>query len=62
MIPALLFLVGGIGWDKHTSDIWVLVPLCLMCRTWRKSNRRTFKDVDGSDNQLLASFSGFLFD
>ena len=33
-----------------------------MCCTWRESNRQTFEDVDSLDNQLLASFSGFLFD
>ena len=43
------------------SSIWNLVPLCLMC-LWRERNRRMFEDMESSDNQLLASFSGLLFD
>ena len=54
------------GWwnwhGKHSSCIWNLVPLCLMWCPWRERNRRTFEDMDGSDDQLLASFSGSLLD
>ena len=58
----ILFLGGGIGIGKHLSSIWNLVPLCLMWCLWRERNRRTFEDLDSSDDQLLASFSDSLFD
>ena len=54
------FLVGGIDWGS-LLDIWNLVLLCLMRCIWREHNRQTFKDVDSSRVQLLASFSGSLF-
>ena len=44
------------------SSIWNLAPLCLMLCLWRVRNRRTFEDMESSDDQLLPSFSGFLFD
>ena len=56
-------LFGWWNWlGKHSSSIWNLVPLCLMWCLWRERNRRTFEDVDSSDDQLSASFSGTLFD
>ena len=54
----ILCSVGGIGLES----IWNLAPLCLMWCLWRERNRRTFEDMDCSDDQLLASFSGTLFD
>ena len=47
---------------KHSSNIWNLVPLCLMWCIWRERNRRTFEDLDRSKDQLLALFAGSLFD
>ena len=47
---------------KHSSNIWNLVSLCLMRCIWRECNRRTFEDLDRSEDQLLALFSGSLFD
>ena len=56
-------IFGWWNWlGKHLSSIWSLAPLCLMWRLWRERNRRTFEDMDGLDDQLLASFSGTLFD
>ena len=56
-------LLGWWNWPgKHLSSIWNLAPLCLMWCLWREWNRRTFEDMDSSDAQLLASFSGSLFD
>ena len=56
-------LFGWWNWPrKHLSSIWNLVPLCLMWCLWREQNRRTFEDMDSSDDQLLASFSSTLFD
>ena len=47
---------------KHSSYIWNLVPLCLMWCIWKERNRQTFEDLDRSEDQLLALFSGSLFD
>ena len=46
----------------HSSSIWNLAPLCVMWCHWRERNWRTFEDMESSDDQLLASFSGTLFD
>ena len=54
------------GWwnwlGKHSLNIWNLVPLCLLCCLWKECNRRTFQDLDSFKDQLLAFFSGSLFD
>ena len=56
-------LFGWWNWlAKHSSSIWNLAPLCLMWCFWRERNRRTFEDMNSSDDQLLATFSGSLFD
>ena len=56
-------LFGWWNWPgKHLSYIWNLAPLCLMWCLWRERNRRTFENMDSLDDQLLASFSGTLFD
>ena len=56
-------LFGWWNWlGKHLSSIWNLAPLCLMWCLWRERNRRMFEDMDSLDDQLLASFSGTLFD
>ena len=57
------FLFSWWNWlGKHSSYIWNLVPLCLMWCIWREHNWRTFEDLDRSEDQLLALFSGSLFD
>ena len=56
-------LFGWWNWfGKHSSSVWNLDPLCLMWCLWRERNWRTFEDMESSDDQLLASFSGSLFD
>ena len=56
-------LFGWRNWlGKHSSSIWNLAPLCLMWCIWRERNWRTFEDMDKSEDQLLAFFSGSLFD
>ena len=65
MIPASVvdLLVGWYNWfGKHSSEIWNLVPLCLMWSLWQEQNRRIFEDMEWPSNQLLELFSGFLFD
>ena len=55
-------LFGWWNWlGKHVYSIWNLAPLCLMWCLWRERNR-TFEDIESSDDQLLASFNGTLFD
>ena len=57
------FLFSRWNWlGKYSSHIWNLVLLCLMWCIWRERNRRTFKDLDRSDDQLLTLFSSSLFD
>ena len=46
---------------KYLSNIWNLVPLCLMWCIWKERCWQTFEDMDRSDDQLLASFCGSLF-
>ena len=57
------FLFGQWNWlGKHSSNIWNLVHLCLMWCIWKERNRQTFEDLDRPNDQLLASFTGSLFD
>ena len=59
--PDLLF--GWWNWlEKYLSQIWNLVLLCILWCIWKERNRRTFEDLDSSGDQMLASFSGTLFD
>jgi hypothetical protein len=46
---------------KHSSDIWNLVPICLLWTVWREPNRRMFEDLESSRTQFLALFSSTLF-
>ena len=56
-------LFGWWNWlEKHFSRVWNLAPLCLMWCIWRERNWHTFEDRDKTDDQLLAYFSGTLFD
>ena len=60
-IPDLLF--GWWNWlEKHSSQIWNLVPLCILWCIWKEQNEKTFEDLGSSNNQMLASFSGTLFE
>ena len=48
-------LFGWGNWfGKHSSDVWTLVPLCLMWTVWWEHNRRTIEDLDS-----FASFEFF---
>jgi hypothetical protein len=53
------------GWwnllGKHTSEIWNMVPLCLMWTLWKERNSRIFEDKERSARQLLDCFSISLF-
>ena len=50
------------GLGRHSSDIWNLVPLCLMWIVWKGCNRCTFEDVSNSNCQHLDCFASTLFD
>ena len=54
-------LFGWWNWlGKHSSQIWNLVPLCILWCIWKERNRRTFEDLNSFGDQMLASFSGTL--
>jgi hypothetical protein len=54
------------GWfnsfGKSDSEIWNLVPLCLLWTVWRERNHRTFDDMEHSTSKLVELFFGLLFD
>ena len=56
-IPNLLF--GWQNWlGKQSSNIWNLVPLCLLWCLWKERNWQTFEDLDSFKDQMLTSLSG----
>ena len=54
------------GWHnsfgKHDSEVWNLVPVCLMWTVWLARNRCTFEDEELSIPRLIQLFFGALFD
>jgi hypothetical protein len=50
------------GLGHHSSDVWNLVPLCLMWTIWKERNSRTFEDVSSTDIQLRDCFASNLFE
>ena len=54
-------LASGIGWGS-IHLISRVYPLCLLWCLWKERNRRIFEDLDSFGDQMLASFSGTLFD
>ena len=47
---------------KYNSDIWNLVPGCLMWTIWTERNQRSFEDIEKSMAQLLDLCQQTLFD
>ena len=47
---------------KYSSDIWDLVPGCLMWTIWFERNRRAFEDEEKTVVQLLEFCEWTLFD
>ena len=47
---------------KHSSDIWDLVPGCLLWTIWTERNHRSFKDEEKTVVQLLEYCQRTLFD
>ncbi len=58
MLGSVLDLLFG-WWNwlgKQGSDIWNLVPLCLMWTVWKERNRRTFENMELSRDALANIF------
>ena len=47
---------------KHDSDIWNLIPGCLMWTVWMEGNRRSFEDSEKSSVELTCLCQRSLFD
>ena len=60
-VTALLFS-WWYGLGRHSSDIWNIVPVCLMWTIWKERNHLTFEDVSKLDSQILEGFILTLFD
>jgi hypothetical protein len=50
------------GLGRHSSDIWNMVPICLMWTIWKEHNQLTFENVSRSNSQILEGFTLTLFD
>jgi hypothetical protein len=60
-IPALL--IGWWNWfGKHSSQVWNMVPHCLMWTLWRERNSRTFEDIEHPVGRLIETLFSSLFD
>ena len=56
-------VAGWRNWfGKHYSEVWNLVPACVMWSLWRERNKRTFEDVELSTTKLIESCMGALFE
>uniref|UniRef100_A0A2N9I6K7 Symplekin n=1 Tax=Fagus sylvatica TaxID=28930 RepID=A0A2N9I6K7_FAGSY len=56
-------LYGWHNWfGKKSSDVWNLIPSCLMWTIWWERNSRTFEDKETAMDKLLEIFIGVLFD
>ena len=56
-------VAGWRNWfGKHYSEVWNLVPACVMWSLWRERNNRTFEDVELSTTKLIESCMGALFE
>uniref|UniRef100_A0A2N9G3X9 Reverse transcriptase zinc-binding domain-containing protein n=1 Tax=Fagus sylvatica TaxID=28930 RepID=A0A2N9G3X9_FAGSY len=49
-------VAGWRNWfGKHNSEVWNLVPACVMWSLWRERNKRTFEDLELSVDKLIES-------
>jgi hypothetical protein len=49
----------GFSFGKN-SDVWTLLPLCIMWTVWQERNRHSFEDVESMGSQLLGLFASSL--
>ena len=50
-------VAGWRNWfGKRYSDVWNLVPACVMWSLWRERNMRTFENVELSVEKLVELF------
>ena len=50
-------MAGWRNWfGKHYSDVWNLVPACVMWSLWTERNMRTFENVELSVEKLVELF------
>ena len=47
-----VILLASVAW-KRNSDIWNLVPRCLMWIVWLERNRRSFEDNEKTLDELI---------
>ncbi len=56
-------MVGWRNWfGKHNSEVWNLVPSCVMWSLCRERNKCIFEDVELSVDKLIESCMGSLFE
>ena len=56
-------VAGWRNWfGKHYSEVWNLVPHCVMWSIWRERNSRTFEDLEHSVDQIIEFCMRSLFD
>ena len=59
-VASLLF--GWWNWPgKHSSNIWNMVPACLMWLIWQECNNRAFEDIARSIDLLKPILGVFFF-
>ena len=63
-LGCVMDMLFGLGnwFGKHCSDVWNLVPLCLMWTIWGEQNWCIFYDTANSESQLVDCFIKSLFD
>ena len=53
------------GWrnclGKHSSDIWILVPQCVVWIIWRECNNHISEDLESSKDQLIHCLQALCF-
>jgi hypothetical protein len=55
-------VAGWRNWfGKHSSEVWNLVPSCVMWALWRERNNCTFEDVELLVDKLIESCMSSLF-
>ena len=48
--------------SHHNSDIWITIPLCIMCTIWKEHKSRRFKGLERDVTDLQLIFLPSLYD